>query len=88
MGLNMLDMADGRISLRDGESVRCFQHLCHQFEDFHGSLLIICVSISGLKVLQLMVEGGAVLQGQMLKEGLCEDSRYPDHGHDSGVELV
>ena len=22
-----------------------------------------------------MVEGGAVLQGQMLKEGLCEDSK-------------
>jgi len=26
-------------------------------------------------VLQLMVEGGAVLQGQMLKEGLCEELR-------------
>ena len=25
------------------------------------------------QVLQLMVEGGAVLQGQMLKEGLAED---------------
>lgn len=33
--------------------------LCKGFFRFH-------------EVLQLMVEGGAVLQGQMLKEGLCE----------------
>ena len=47
----------------------------HRCVNVVSMLCQCCVKVSYFirdEVLQLMVEGGAVLQGQMLKEGLCE----------------
>ena len=58
----------------------CFPtSMCQCCVNVVSMLCQCCVKVSDFirdEVLQLMVEGGAVLQGQMLKEGLCE-ARLP-----------